>query len=301
MASSHSRARAAYSTAILVLLPLLSACSAGDTGASAPSSSPGAPQGRGEIHELKDSKALKLPLDDYLVSAADLTAIDEGHASAIARCLARMGAPQAPKVRRDPLVHGNERRYGLADTKLAEQSGYHLPSAARTGEKYPPSLMPVINGEVAEYNGTPVPEGGCGGEAQRELHGAEMQQTLGTAQRLNTEGFTKSRQDPAVTAVSAAWSKCMKESGHDYPDPTAAINDTEFRGAEPTDREKKVALADVQCKQKVNLIGVWAAAETVYQQQLIKENSAELEKGLAAKRATMSAAASAVSGAAAAS
>ncbi|MFD8631387.1 hypothetical protein [Streptomyces sp. NPDC059533] len=297
MVSSRS---GAHVTA-LILLPLLSACSPGHAGPGAPPSHSGEVVGRAEIRKLDDSKALTLPLDVYLLSAEDLAVIGRGRAAAMDRCLTRIGAQHEPAVSREPRVRNNERRYGMADAGLATESGYHVPSAGRPTEKYPPSIMAVINGETAEYNGTPVPEGGCAGEADRELHENEMQATLDLAQKLNMASYTKSRQDPAVTAVSKKWSDCMKESGHDYPDPLAAISDQGFRSAEPTDREKEVALADVRCKQKVNLIGVWAAAETAYQQQLIKENSAELEKGLAAKRATMSAAAAAVSGAAAAS
>ncbi|MFE2165077.1 hypothetical protein ACFXB3_08385 [Streptomyces sp. NPDC059447] len=232
---------------------------------------------------------------------ADRTALARGRTALIGKCLARLGAPYDGQVGQGAPVKDNERRYGLADAELAGTSGYHLPGAHQTNqrsEEYPAPIAPLVAGEVPEYNGAAVPEGGCAGEALRELHEQEMNEPLVFAQKLNMAGYRNFQQDPAVTAVNARWSACMKESGYGYPDPLAAINDKEFSGAEPTDREKAVALTDVRCKQKVNLIGVWAATETAYQQQLIKENSAELEKGLAAKRVTMSAATAAVSGAA---
>lgn len=265
------------------LLPLLSACSAGDTG-------PGETPGRNAAHQLDDSKALKLPLDDYLLTTIDAEALARGRDSIMQRCLAGLGAPYTPRAQGSADIETNERRYGLADAELAKQHGYHVPDMEKPAEDYPASILPLVRGEVTTHNGVPVPEGGCAGEAQRELHEVELQKALDLPQRLNMDSYLKSQKAPAVVKASEAWSKCMQGSGHTYPDPLAAINDKEFSAATPGAHEKEVALADVLCKQKVNLIGVWSGAENEYQQFLIESNSGVLAEPLLAKQKTMSAA-----------
>lgn len=267
----------------VLLLPLLSACSADTAG-------PGESPGRTAARQLTDSKALKLPLDDYLLTTVDAGALARGRDSLMQRCLTGLGAPYTPKALGSTDIETNERRYGLADAELAKQHGYHVPDMKKTAEDYPSSIMPLVRGEVTTHNGAPVPEGGCVGQARRELHEAELQDALNLPHKLNMESYTKSQKAPAVVKATGEWSNCMKESGHAYPDPLAAINDKEFSSETPGTREKEVALADVLCKQKVNLIGAWSDAESEYQRFLIESNSAALAGPLLAKQKTMSAA-----------
>ncbi|MFD9727225.1 hypothetical protein [Streptomyces sp. NPDC059072] len=267
---------------LLPLLSLLPACSSGEA--------PGPPA----VRQVDDSRALKLPLDAYLLTTTDLDVLVRGRESLVRRCLARMGAQYAPKAPGGIATEDNERRYGLADAELAKGYGYHLPGAQKPAPEYPASIVPLVSGEATTFNGAPVPEGGCAGEARRELHEAELQQAMDIPQRLNMESYRKSQQDPAVTEVGRKWSQCMAESGHEYPDPMSAINDREFSAATPGDHEKEVALADVLCKQKVNLIGVWSKTESTYQQALIASNADVLAGHLLAKQKTMALARAAI-------
>ncbi|MFF3621569.1 hypothetical protein [Streptomyces sp. NPDC002467] len=260
----------------VLLLPLLPACSTGEA--------PGRPPA---VRQLDDSKALKLPLDEYLLTTADLDVLTRGRETLVRQCLTRMGAQSAPRASGGIGIEDNERRYGLADAELAKGYGYHLPGGEKPATEYPASVVPLVNGEATTFNGAPVPEGGCAGEARRGLHEAELQQSIETPQRLNMESYRKSQQDPAVTEVGRKWSRCMAESGHEYPDPMSAINDREFSSATPGDHERQVALADVLCKQKVNLIGVWSSTESTYQQALIQSNAGVLAEHLLAKQKTM--------------
>lgn len=267
----------------VLLIPLLSACSAATAG-------PTAAPGPTAVHRLADSKALQLPLDDYLLTTVDAAALARGRDSIMQRCLGGLGAPYTPEDPGSTDIETNERRYGLADAELAKQHGYHVPEMEKRAGDYPSSILPLVTGEAATYNGAAVPQGGCSGEAQRELHEVELQDALNLPHKLNMESYTRSQKAPAVVKATQEWSDCMKESGHTYPDPLAAINDKEFSGKTPGDHEKQVALADVLCKQKVNLIGVWSAAESEYQRFLIESNSAALAGPLLAKQKTMSAA-----------
>ncbi len=272
--------------AALLLLPLLAACTADHADHAAPGEAPGPTA----AHRPVDSKALELPLDDYLLTTIDAGELARGRDSLMRKCLSGLGAPYTPEARTSTDIETNERRYGLADAELAKQHGYHVPDTARTAEDYPSSIMPLVTGETTTHNGVPVPEGGCAGQAQRELHETDLQGALALPQKLNMESYLKSRKAPAVVKATEAWSTCMKESGHTYPDPLAAINDKEFSAATPGPHEKEVALADVLCKQKVNLIGVWSDAESEFQRFAIESNKSALAEPLAAKQRTMSAA-----------
>lgn len=278
----------------MLLVPLLCACSAGASGAQGSTPRAGDTKGRSPVHRLDDSKTLELPLDAYLLTTPDLETLARGRDAIVQRCLAAMGAPPAPAPRGGVNIGTNERRYGLADAELARAHGYHVPDADRPVEDYPPAVLPLVRGEVATYDGKPVPEGGCAGEARRELHDTELQPALSPVQQLDTESYVSSQKDPAVKEAAAKWSACMKESGHRYPDPMAAINDKEFGGAAPGEHEKEVALADVLCKRKVNLIGVWSGAETAYQRSLIESKAGILAAPLRAKEKTLSIARAAI-------
>ncbi|MFD8855788.1 hypothetical protein [Streptomyces vinaceus] len=279
---------AARAGSALLLVPLLCACSAGASGAQGSSPRAGDTPGRSAVHRLDDSKTLELPLDAYLLTTPDLETLSRGRDAIVQRCLAALGAPPAPAPRGGVNIGTNERRYGLADAELAKAHGYHVPDADRPVEDYPQAVIPLVRGEATAYNGKPVPEGGCAGEARRELHDTDLQQALGPVQQLDTESYVTSQKDPAVREAAAKWSRCMKESGHRYPDPIAAINDKEFGGAAPSDHEKDVALADVLCKRKVNLIGVWSDAESAFQRSLITSKAGILAAPLLAKEKTMS-------------
>ncbi|MEV6578822.1 hypothetical protein AB0M92_11760 [Streptomyces sp. NPDC051582] len=290
---SFSPSSTACAGVALLLLPLC-ACSAGASGPRGSSPRSGDTPGPAPVHRLDDSKALELPLDAYLLTTPDLETLSKGRDALVQRCLAAIGAPAAPAPRGGVRIGTNERRYGLADAELAKAHGYHVPEGDQPVEDYPAAAIALIKGEVTTYDGKPVPEGGCAGEARRELHDDELQQALGPVQQLDMESYVKSQKDPAVAEVSAKWSKCMNESGHRYPDPVAAINDREFASAAPSGHEKDVALADVLCKRKVNLIGVWSGAESAYQRSLITSRSSVLAAQLLAKQKTMSIARAAV-------
>ncbi|WKD34873.1 hypothetical protein [Streptomyces xanthophaeus] len=274
--------RACAGMAVL-LLPLLSACTADTAG-------PGGTAGPTAAHRLADSKALTLPLDAYLLTTTDAGTLARGRDSLMQRCLAGFGVPYTPKALGNTDIETNERRYGLADAELAKEHGYHVPDMDKRAEDYPSSAMPLVRGDVTTYNGVAVPQGGCIGEVQRGLFEVELQDALDLAHKLNMESYTKSQKAPTVVKATGEWSNCMKGSGHTYPDPLAAINDKEFSGASAGPHEKEVALADVRCKQKVNLIGIWSDAESEYQRFLIESNSSALAGPLLAKQKTMSAA-----------
>ncbi|WP_406124244.1 hypothetical protein [Streptomyces sp. NBC_00989] len=237
----------------------------------------------------EDSTDLRLPLDKYLLTADEQKIISQAREALIKKCMTRLGAQYEPTEQEaSPEIGNNERRYGLNDIELAKESGYHLPGLdQQPSENYSKTILKLLRGGIDTYKGVSVPAKGCLGEAQGELNEVKTQESLQGAQDLNVKSYQESQKDPAVIAAFKEWSKCMNAAGHKYTDPIAAINDKEFSTSKPGEHERKVAVADVLCKEKVNIISIWSSVESTYQMSLIKENSRGLEEGENAKLRTI--------------
>ena len=79
----------------------------------------------------------------------------------------------------------------------------------------------------------------------------------------------------------------QRTGGFAYASPMNAVDDTRFSTPKPTRLELRVAEADVTCKRRTNLVGVWLAVESAYQRQIIKQNAKQFDaaKALIAARA----------------
>jgi hypothetical protein len=122
-------------------------------------------------------------------------------------------------------------------------------------------------------------------EADRSLlRGRWTPTELARGNRLQFATFEVSKLDSRVRAGVAAWSSCMGRSGYWYADPLAAAADPGF--ADGLSRaEIDVALADIRCKARTNLIGIWFAVEAAYQRRAIEADP----EGFAATRAAIAA------------
>ena len=81
----------------------------------------------------------------------------------------------------------------------------------------------------------------------------------------------------------------MKAAGYRYPNPLAPATDRTLLGrglpvppgdtlAPPSPIEKKVAITDMTCKQKIGYLRSYAQATAFYQRQLISENAQRLHQ-----------------------
>ncbi len=251
---------------------------------------------------LLESAELRLPMQEYLFSSAEQEQLDRGRSALVDRCLRRLGQkegfalPGAPTGAPDVM----DRRYGVTDAAGARAHGYHLrddPSSrpAGTRPRQPDAqLAGLLHGEAGRDGHAKIPEGGCIGEADRALAGPKG--AIGpteSARQLNFRGFTGSRNHPRVTQALDAWSACMKRKKYEYPDPLAAMSDPRFRGKTATPLEREVAAADVSCKKETDLIGVWFAAETAVQKELIARNPEDFDTARKAKQSQLTQAAAA--------
>ncbi|MFJ5829700.1 hypothetical protein [Streptomyces sp. NPDC093089] len=75
------------------------------------------------------------------------------------------------------------------------------------------------------------------------------------------------------------WSAYMKEKGYSYATPVAVLEDSAiFESPTAGSREINMAVADVQCKKKHNVVGVWSSVEMAYQNVAIEQNAEELSE-----------------------
>ncbi len=285
-------------TALVVLLAL--------AGCAAPAAStePAEPT-IGTVPQLLESVALRLPVADYLPSREQNERLTRANLALIQRCMNRFGITYDVK----PVPRGDygpisltDRRYGITDASLARSAGYGFGPRDPALQPAPdrPSIgadgQTVLSGQGRSIvNGLAVPAGGCVGEADRALNASVPAATdLREGQTMQLRSFEESKTDSRVRKVFTAWSACMSESGYHYADPLAAAGDPAFKGP-PSPTQISVALADIACKARTNVIGVWFTVESAYQQRAIAADSRGFANIRAAVAARDSAAAKVIS------
>ncbi|MEO3890471.1 hypothetical protein [Nonomuraea sp. B5E05] len=147
----------------------------------------------------------------------------------------------------------NMRRYGITDVGDAERHGYHVP------------------GPLVRASPTTAVDHACSREADDRLWDGVPEADFAWLSALDSGSVVRSESDPAVVAVTRAWSRCMRTHGFTYPDPLAALQDPVWRLDSPASspRERAVAVSDARCKRTTGYVTVRSAAETRFQEELI--------------------------------
>lgn len=260
---------------------------------SAPAS--GAPAGGDVAHR-------RLPVEDYLMSPAENDRVERARSALIGACMKRFGFDFTPRTPDYKKMSGQvSNRYGPTDTKAAAARGYHpdrqqMSEGAETSQKSLSKDMKAVLGggddssgnassrTEKSYRGILIPEGGCSGESDRTLTtGGGLIQDAEAAVAVNFDSFDKSAADRRVRKAFAEWSTCMKEKKFSYATPLEAINDQRWRTDEPSAAEIATAVAEVECKQRYDVVGVWFSVESSYQRADIKAKAhrmAEIREGI---------------------
>lgn len=119
-----------------------------------------------------------------------------------------------------------------------------------------------------------VRQEGCLNLANNEIYRPGSIQLGDPVPSIAQQAGVWTQTDPRVLAVNAAWSRCMARRGYRYSSP----EQPEARNwpTTPTTTETATAVADVTCKQHVNLSNTWLTVEAAYQTALIGQNLATL-------------------------
>jgi hypothetical protein len=230
---------------------------------------------------------IRLPLDDYLLTAREQERVHRAYLTLRAKCLRQFGfaVPVPSTTPSAGLPTLNERRYGVTDPARAAVLGYHVSShepstspAARDDERDPEFAAALRGGGPPTVRGVRVPEGGCFAEARRQVSGAgpTVADSL-LAQRLSMDSFAATRRDERVQAASLSWSWCMRDRGYTYAGPLDPPGDQRFRG-DVSATEIATAKADVACKDQTGLVRVWSEVESAWQRPQVEANRAALEQ-----------------------
>ncbi|MFG2913806.1 hypothetical protein ACGF0D_13050 [Kitasatospora sp. NPDC048298] len=295
--------RRSRSLPALLLIPLVLAagCASGPSGpAAAPvpppaSLTPMDPPPIGDTPRLSQVADRTLPIESYLLSREDYRQYHAAEAVLVTRCVRGFGLDYTrPTGGGAPSRTQTTHRYDPVELADVSVNGYHSPDPS-DGKKPAdgPTLSPDVNtvlgsglgtdgkpapGTASSFRGKELPPGGCISAAQQELiaHGG----TGGDADvavGINFEGFERSRSDPRVKAVFQDWSRCMAERGHSYATPGDALKDPRWgANTRPSAEEIATATADVRCKERTNVVGVWFTVETAYENELIRLRLPEL-------------------------
>ena len=280
--------------------PLLTACVAGlmftATGCGAAGANPGRQADAVvSIPTVLDSSQLVLPIEQYMFTDRDMTALQQAQGALARTCMKRFGFDWHPTVSESDTgtlnAANTAHRYGLTDPQVATKRGYRSAepgsgTSKRTNAAQLTAMeTPVLTGATLDgspapttYRSIAIPAGGCLGEAILDLSGQPG--VLGDGElvtNINIGSYGQSYSDARVTAVFREWSACMKAKGFDYPNPTTAPGkDPKFSGTSPSPLEIDIAQSDVACKRQTNLIGIWYAVDSAYQQAAMAHNAKTL-------------------------
>ncbi|MEV5505595.1 hypothetical protein [Streptomyces orinoci] len=282
----------AGSAALLVtaLGALLAGCSGSGHPAAAPNPAaaaptladiPATPSAAVPSTAPSDLSTLRLPVEQYILTPADNAQLNQATWVLAGDCIQQHGVTFPTPA---PLTHqrsGSEvpRRYGPADPAVAAKDGYHNPAVTEQ-DKMPPtdSMASLSAADRATVNR-------CRAIAQKQLSGDAAYGSSSIGEQINSRSYIKATADDRVTAAFAAWSGCMKTAGYAYASPIDAYNDPHW-SASPTAEQQEIATAqaDITCKRRTNLIGIWYAVDAAYQQQQIEAHQAELDRDRASEQ-----------------
>ncbi|MCW2914697.1 MAG: hypothetical protein JWN52_2765 [Actinomycetia bacterium] len=248
---------------------------------------------------------MHLPITVYAFTETQDAQYQQIRNRIIQACMGKFGFTYLPGLtdqREREIVEGRQqadsRRYGISDLAIARIYGYHLkPTSIVSGAPVTVNSLPLAErqillgdrvgrsepggSKVLTHAGIQIPQGGCVGEADRVRDAATSRSDEHMLlQRIDKDNFTRSQSDSRVLAVFSRWSACMKSNGYSYADPFQAAGDPRWDpnhfGVSPN--EIKIAITDIDCKLKTNLLGIEFAIESEYENLDIERNAEALGK-----------------------
>lgn len=240
---------------------------------------------------------LAMPIDAYQTSASDLKLIDQAASLKARDCMRSLGyrswsantvTTSRPSDYKeldllDYLDPASVRKVGYPHTLDDKQSPAVTSNVAPGPKPGKEALRAFVGDAPRTTDGRAIPPGGCLRQGDSAVEGAAQALPM-DPRLLDVQAKFSALRDSRMRNAFAAWSACMANDGLRYPDPLSAQNDGRW-GRRPastpaSDEEKRVAYADSQCEQKINLVGTYKALEMAYQEQSINANRAKIEGAL---------------------
>jgi hypothetical protein len=281
--------------AMLIIVTSVGACAVPP-----PTSSPITPHSVTAIPHVDSGTGLKLPSEAFNPTATERNLVIDASQKRIAVCMSEYGLTWKAAPGRMPQINQLDRLYGVSDLDVARSRGYHLPPEYRVSPlgdhrqpgpvldrtMSPAELLVLTGSPTGEettaspgtFNGKQLPFGGCGARARLEVTGVDQIDPTFLADSITVKAWQESKTHPQVVAVIAEWSRCMKTAGYDFPTPLEVESPAWSLHGPVTEAEIATAVADVRCKQQTNLIGIWFAVESDYENQIIPQHLDDLQR-----------------------
>jgi hypothetical protein len=247
------------------------------------------------IPPVSSAKPVNLPLSTYAdVAIAQQSALADANTLLTQKCMAAKGfsySATATPSAEETIVQDTEYGYGISTLADAGTYGY-----GQAGSGTGPGPRPAFLGGFASFGDlaqqprawTVALLGFAPGARIGKNQTEGCLQLAGTLLYGNRRGPSDpvpsiavqasqwTQSDPRVLAVDAAWSRCMAARGYKYSNPQQAAG--AHWPSTPTPRETATAVADVTCKQQVNLVNTWLTVEAAYQAVLVAKDLATLSQ-----------------------
>lgn len=254
------------------------------------------------IPPAASGQTISLPLNSYAdVSGLQQTVLAEAQSLLTQKCMAARGfvyTSQATPTQEQALLQGIEYGFNVPETRAnwliislsdASTYGYGQPAAASSPPvgglflggfssfdalSQDPALAVALIGFAPGVRIGPVRQQGCLNLANNEIYPPRSSQLGDPVPAIAQQAVVWTQTDPRVLAVNAAWSRCMAQRGYHYASPQQPADHN--WPTTPTAAETATAVADVTCKQQVNLTNTWLTVEAAYQTAFIGQNLATL-------------------------
>jgi hypothetical protein len=246
------------------------------------------------IPPASSGENISLPLDTYAdVAGLQQTVLAEADTLLTQKCMTARGfvyTMQATPAQEQAVLEGIEYGFGVSSPTDAGSYGYNRPGPAGARppgavflggftsfnalKHKPPAWAVALLGFAPGAKIGPVHEPSCMSLAINELYRPGSHQLGDPVPAVALQASMWTQTDPRVRAVNAAWSRCMAQRGYHYASPQQPAGHNWPRT--PTAAETATAVADVTCKQQVNLTHTWLTVEAAYQTALIGRNLATL-------------------------
>ena len=258
------------------------------------------------------AKPADTPLSAYSLSTEETVAINFAEESLVGRCMRAAGfdyvvRPFAAMLQQEQqrVAIDDARVYGITDAKIAATSGYAPPPDAATAERKPRefsdaylvTLIGSADPNAVPKDGGVLAVGGCVGAARSQLGKSPAAGTLpsdvpggGAAPDLGQSLSVATWQDFSASqewsAITADWVGCMTAKGWRVTDPVfdrgdiAAVADKRAKdgAATPSPGEIELALADVSCKEKTDLVRRLREVNDRRERAVVEERAVELQE-----------------------
>jgi len=250
---------------------------------------------------ITSTRGLLLPIEKYDAMPAERNVVADAIAVAVRKCMAGFGLGWSPApVRYSATAPQLARAYGIADPRTAATLGYHAEAAGPApkppaDQQLTPDQLTVYGGArdrsgkptAATFHGKKVPAGGCAEQGLAAIVGDPTLDPDSVADQILISMGARARKDARVVAAIASWSRCMAGAGYRFSDPLEAAARATAPGPKPTAAEIRTAVADIGCKNRVNLLGTWYAVDAGYERLAIQQDAKQLAAVRSAWRAAV--------------